>query len=337
MNYLIFNIIFSILLLPVSFFCSFWIFREALNTAGITFREFLNHFSDSNAPVGKKQLEKNQKRIFYYLSEKSQKPEAIRKLLRLYGFSILPGIAALVLAQFSAISGNENKLKYAFIGNIILAFINAVVFLAGKIYRRKNPLNEKEAELLDVKRKRERENGRNFNVKNIIVYVAVGLFFAAVLFIFGSVFFGVAQNHLKNNDSQSYTQEADFHIVHSVLNSKGFETANIPTTYWMYDEDKINFVCAGIKADIIFEYYEYADGETTDEVYRHIVYDIFSEANAELYAEYENEIKTGGKMFLFAENGVSNVVLYKNNTVIFSCFPENTNEIYDILTMLGYI
>lgn len=41
-----FNIVFSILLLPINLFCSSWMFQEALKLSGMTFREFLNHLQD---------------------------------------------------------------------------------------------------------------------------------------------------------------------------------------------------------------------------------------------------------------------------------------------------
>ena len=120
MDTLEFNIIVSILLVPINLFCSFWIFKEALNQAGVTFGEALRHFS--NKPLvgtSRTRLQKNQRRIFHYLAEKAEDPEQIRKLLRWYGISTLPGLAALILAEFGIIIPFANKEQYIFAGNII--------------------------------------------------------------------------------------------------------------------------------------------------------------------------------------------------------------------------
>ena len=50
--------------------------------------------------------------------------------------------------------------------------------------------------------------------------------------------------------------------VNTNLNERRFETANIPTTYWSYAENNLENVCAGVKGDTKFEFYEYTDGET---------------------------------------------------------------------------
>ncbi len=61
--------------------------------------------------------------------------------------------------------------------------------------------------------------------------------------------------------------------VKGLLEEKGFNTVNMPTSYWFFDEDKLLYVASGEKGESKVEFYEYSDGETTDGVYNRISYD----------------------------------------------------------------
>ena len=86
---------------------------------------------------------------------------------------MLPGLAALILAEYTAISQHADKTRIAFWGNIILLIINLVLLIAGKIYRKNNPLDEETTEMLEQARAREREKGGR-KVRNIIAYTLLG-------------------------------------------------------------------------------------------------------------------------------------------------------------------
>ena len=75
----ILNIVFSIILLPVNFCCAFWIFREAMNLTGMTFKEFLNFTSDLNLPGASvpRGLQKRQRFLVSFFREKKLRPTKI--------------------------------------------------------------------------------------------------------------------------------------------------------------------------------------------------------------------------------------------------------------------
>lgn len=338
MTELSFNIIFSIVLLPANFCCSFWIFREVLNLAGITFREFLNtpHVPFGSGRFG---LKRRQRFIYRFFNERSSEPEKSRKLLNLYGVSTLPGLAALILAGYGAMSNHLDKVKIVFIGNLILMLINIGLVFAGRIYRRNHPLDEKTTEILEAKRIKEKEKGGESRKKNIIVYAVVGAFFMAVLIGFNLGIAGVLSNiqSISGGKEVADTKSISFDDVNTVLLEKGFETANVPTTYWFYDENKLVNVTAGIKGNIKFEFYEYTDGETTDGVYNSISYNISQGMEFSGRTEHETDLAGGGKMFTVTQNRVYSLVLYKNNTVIYAHSPKTSNKIHEVLTQIGYL
>lgn len=146
--------------------------------------------------------------------------------------------------------------------------------------------------------------------------------------------------HLRNSSSNQsekiISEKVDATVVNTILSERGFETANIPTTYWFIDESKLRYVVSGIKENTAFEFYEYTDGETTDGVYNSISYDISQDLEPIERESYETELQNGGKIFSFIEGEIHSVVMYKDNIVIYAYSSQEQNEIQDILTELGY-
>lgn len=178
-----------------------------------------------------------------------------------------------------------------------------------------------------------------YKVRNIIVCAFVIILFLG-LTIRGNFFNSNANRLPKENVKQTdkaIIGKVSFTDVHTILSERGFETANIATTYWFYDENKLKNVVSGIKEDMAFEFYEYTDGETTDGVYNRISYDISQDMEQSEREKHETRLQGGGKMFTLTEGGVNSVVIYKNNTVIYANSPETESEIRDILAELGYL
>ena len=323
----ILNIVFSIILLPVNFCCAFWIFREAMNLTGMTFKEFLNftsriHFPSSSAH---RNLQKRQRFLVAFFREKSSDPKKSIRLLWTFGICTLPGAAALALAVYCAI--DPEHLKYAFIGNLILVLINIGLVIWKKIYRNNHPLDLAMAEKLEAKHSKEKEEGKKNRRKNIIVYSLVGAFFFGILLFFMFLYIGYS-NH---SDSISRDEAA------VVLNGRGYETANIPVTYWELDENKLMYVCAGIKGEDKFEFYEYSDDETTDLVYNQISYRVSPDMEPSERGKHETELPGGNKMFTAVVDGVYHLVMYQGNTVVYAYSPDSLDEINDILIQIGYL
>lgn len=330
------HMIFSILLMPFNFYCSFWIFQEVLKLAGITFREFLGRTSHISFSGGREGVGRRQRFLLRFFAAISPEPEKSKKILKLYGISTYPGLAALVLAAYAAVS---NQVTHVVIGNLILLLINLGLLAARRIYRSKHPLDERTAEMLEAKRTAEKAEGGTFRFKHIIVYTIVGALLLTALIGFHLGLAGVAENLRSAQSTEQTTppQKITFRDVNTILRSRGFETANIPTTYWFYDENKLANVTSGIKGDTKFEFYEYAGSETTGEVYNRISYDITQDMEFKEHSEHEAALTNGGNLFTITQNGVSSFVLYQNNTVIYAYSPEDASEIHDILREIGYV
>ncbi|WP_195976178.1 hypothetical protein [Hydrogeniiclostridium mannosilyticum] len=336
----ILNIIFSIILIPVNLCCAFWLFREAMNLTGMTFKEFLMFTSDVNleGASSQRRMQKRQRFLVAFFREKSSDPQKSLRLLWIFGICTLPGAAAMALAVYAAL--NPENLKYAFIGNLILVFINVILVIYGKFYRKNHPLDEILAERLVEKRSRETAEGRKNRRKNIIVYSLVGAFFFGILLFFMLLIAGVDFTHIGTHGlsgKPSYSSSISRENVNAVLKEKGYETAEIPVTYWDIDENKLMYVCAGVKGDSKFEYYEYNNGETIDLVYNQISYNISPDMEPTERKKHETELSNDNKMFTIAVDGVYYLVLYQGNMLIYAYSPESLDEINDILIKLGYL
>ena len=334
MNYQILSIIFSIILLLVNFCCAFWLFQEAMNLTGMTFKEFIETTSSEVASLstGRHRLPKTQRFFVRFFKEKSSDPQKSIRLLWTFGICTLPGLVALSIAEYAAM--NIDKLKYAFVGNFILVVINIALAIWGKIYRNNNPLDNSTAEKLNTKRMLEKEDRRRNRGKNIIVYTLVGAFFLGLLFFFMMQIAGVTQPQQQQSQQTAIVTHGD---LITLLNEKGYETANIPTTYWDIDEEKLLHVAAGIKGNSKFEFYGYSDDETVDLVYDQIVYQTVPDLEASERESYETSLSGGNKMFTIVIDGIHYLVMYRNDTVIYAYSSDSLDEINEILADIGYL
>ena len=217
----ILNLVFSIILLPVNFCCAFWLFREAMNLTGMTWKEFLSLTSGKVfAGPPYRRLRKKQRFLVTFFREKSSDPQKSIQLLWTFGICTLPGLAALHLAIFYA--KNPDDLQYAFIGNLILVLVNIALVIWGKYYRKNQPIDGEIAKKLKAKYSKEKEEGKKRRVKNIVIYSIVGAVFLGILLFFMLLIAGASA---PNN---SISQED----VAIVLNERGYQTAEVPVTYW---------------------------------------------------------------------------------------------------------
>ena len=182
---------------------------------------------------------------------------------------------------------------------------------------------------------KEKEYGRKKRAKNIIVYSLVGAFFLGILLFFMMGISGISQSRQYQQSQQTVISiHAD---LTTLLNEKGYETANIPTTYWEIDENKLLHVAAGVKGDSKFEFYGYSDDETVDLVYNQIVYLTAPELENSERESHETSLPDGNRMFTIVIDGVYYLVMYRNDTVIYAYSPDSLNEINEILTGIGYL
>lgn len=360
MNELVFNIVFSILLLPVYFLCSAWMLKEAFSLTGITFREYQNQiyrreteeleFTDEppvytdpeDIELSRKtqNMDASSRELMFFLKDHSSDPQQSFRLIKAYSKCSSLGFAAFLLAQYTAISRSPDKLKIALFGNIILLVLNLGLLFAGKIYRTKHPLDEMTAEKLRVKHIRGKEEKKRVRIRNIVIYCLVGLlFFGGLLYVDLSMagVFSTPQKQVPQSTAITQQIKISQHKVHTVLTERGFETANIPTTYWSYDENKLQNVCAGVKDGIKFEYYEYSDGETTDLVYNSITYSVSMDMQPSERERFETKLPDGNRIFTALIDGVYQLCIYKDNTVVYAYSESGLDEINSILYELGYL
>ena len=121
------------------------------------------------------------------------------------------------------------------------------------------------------------------------------------------------------------------------MHERGYETYEIPVTYWELDENKLMYVCAGVKGEDKFEFYEYSDVETTDLVYNQISYRVSPDMEPSEREKHETELPGGNKMFTAVVDGVYHLVMYQGNTVVYAYSPDSLDEINDILIQIGYL
>lgn len=325
------NIVFSIILLPVNVFSAFWLFREALNLADMTLGEFVEKNYFKTVHIRRHRQRKLWKILTEFFYKNSSDPEKSLRFTKTFGLCTLLGLASLSLAVYCAI--DKRHLKYAFIGNIILLALNVVIVIWGEIYRKNNSVKISTEENFRKKRK---YVGKK-NLKNIIVYSLVGVFLLSILLFFMmgiTSIFNSNQNSNKSSYRSAISIQSD---LITMLSEKGFETANVPTTYWEIDENKLEHVAAGVKGNSKFEFYGYSDSETVDSVYNRIVYLTAPEMEISERENHETSLSDGNKVFTAVVDNVYYLVMYRNDTVIYAYSHGSLNEINDILTKIGYL
>ena len=325
----ILNLVFSIILLPVNFCCAFWLFREAMNLTGMTWKEFLSLTSGKFfAGPPYRRLRKKQRFLVTFFREKSSDPQKSIQLLWTFGICTLPGLAALHLAIFYA--KNPDDLQYAFIGNLILVLVNIALVIWGKYYRKNQPIDGEIAKKLKAKYSKEKEEGKKRRVKNIVIYSIVGAVFLGILLFFMLL---IAGSSAPNN---SISQED----VAIVLNERGYQTAEVPVTYWDIEENSLMYVCAGVKGENKFEFYEYSeygDEKTAEQAYRQILYRVAPEMEPSEWEKHEAELPSGNRIFTAVIDGIYHLVVFGENTLIYAYSPDSLDEINEILIQLGYL
>lgn len=326
-----FCIAFSILLVPINFCCSFWLFKEALNLTAMTVREFVKD-NYLKIPIGKGSIHRRRKThrfIVNFFNEKSSDAQKSIRLMRFFGCCTLLGLPALMLAFYSAIS--VKYLDYILIADLILFAANVIIFIEGRIYIKNNPLDPSAEETLSLKRAEE----GSLNFKSIIIYILVALIFFGFLFFMMTAISKI----VTFNQTQETTESASFvrQDLVSLLDENGYETANVPTTFWKLDERKLLDVAAGVKEGGKFEFYSYIDGETVDLVYNQILYQTTSEFENKEREKYETKLSNRSKIFEVEIDEIYYLVMYKNNTVIYAFSKNSPDEIHDILKSIGYL
>ena len=321
--------LFSFLLVPWYLYCTAWIGGELFALSGMTFWEFVQKGQDRVPMATSHHLSRKRRNraVLALLMETRSDPEETRRLFRRYCYSTLPGFLAFVPSLIPGMWGNW---QVFLVWDVVLFLVGLVIKAQGRGYRRKHRLDPLQEEKLEARQRR--QNKTFFTGKSLVVYGLVGLFFLGMFVVIvtgGGQMFSIWSNQ------QSVAP--DFYDVHEVVYEAGFETANIPTTYWRYEEQKLGNVVSGLKDGAGFEYYEYYDDETVDLVYNQICSDIAPEMTAQPREEWSQSLPNGGERCTLTRDGVTYEVLYWGNTVVYAYAPEGSEEITDLLVKLRYI
>lgn len=328
MNILLLEV-FSFLLIPWYLYCTAWIGGELFALSGLTFWEFVQKGQDRVPMATSHHLSRKRRNraVLALLMETSSDPEETRRLFRRYCYSTLPAFLTFIPSLIPGMWGNW---KIFLVWDVVLFLAGLVIKAQGRGYRRKHRLDPLQEEKLEARQRR--QNKTFFTGKSLVVYGLFGLFFLGMFVVIvtgGGQMFSIWSNQ------QSVAP--DFYDVHEVVYEAGFETANIPTTYWRYEEQKLGNVVSGLKDGAGFEYYEYYDDETVDLVYNQICSDIAPEMTAQPREEWSQSLPNGGERCTLTRDGVTYEVLYWGNTVVYAYAPEGSEEITDLLVELNYI
>lgn len=320
---------FSFLLIPWYLYCTAWIGRELFAMSGMTFWEFFQKGQDRVPTATSHHHSRNRRNaaILSLLLETSRDREETLRLFKRYCYSTSPAFLTFVPSLIPGMWGNW----WVSLGwNVILFLAGLVIKAQGKGYREKHRLDPLQEEELEARQRR--QNKAHFTKKGLVVYGLVGLYF---LGLFVVIITGGGQIFRAGDNQQRVAP--DFYDVHEAVSDAGFETANIPTTYWRYEEQKLGNVVSGLKDGAGFEYYEYYDDETVDLVYNQICSDIAPEMTAQPREEWSQSLPNGGERCTLTRDGVTYEVLYWGNTVVYAYAPEGSEEITDLLVKLRYI
>lgn len=320
---------FSFLLIPWYLYCTAWIGRELFALSGMTFWEFVQKGQDRVPTATSHHHSRNRRNavILSLLLETSRDREETLRLFKRYCYSTSPAFLTFVPSLIPGMWGNW----WVSLGwNVILFLAGLVIKAQGKGYREKHRLDPLQEEELEARQRR--QNKAHFTKKGLVVYGLVGLYF---LGLFVVIITGGGQIFRAGDNQQRVAP--DFYDVHEAVSDAGFETANIPTTYWMYEEKKLGNVVSGLKDGAGFEYYEYYDDETVDLVYNQICSDISPLLTSLAREEWSKPLAYGGEKFMLIQDGVTYYVLCWGNTVVYAHAPEGSEEITDLLVKLRYI
>lgn len=320
---------FSFLLIPWYLYCTAWIGRELFALSGMTFWEFFQKGQDRVPTATSHHHSRNRRNaaILSLLLETSRDREETLRLFKRYCYSTSPAFLTFVPSLIPGMWGNW----WVSLGwNVVLFLAGLVIKAQGKGYREKHRLDPLQEEELEARQRR--QNKAHFTKKGLVVYGLVGLYF---LGLFVVIITGGGQIFRAGDNQQRVAP--DFYDVHEAVSDAGFETANIPTTYWMYEEKKLGNVVSGLKDGAGFEYYEYYDDETVDLVYNQICSDIAPEMTAQPREEWSQSLSHGGEKFTLTRDGMTYYVLYWGNTAVYAYAPEGREEITNLLEELHYI
>lgn len=328
MNFFLLELV-SFLLIPWYLYCTAWIGRELFALSGMTFWEFVQK-GEGRVPTATSSRHSRSRRnraVLSVLMETSRDQEETLRLFKRYCYSTLPAFLAFLPSLIPGLWGNW----WISLGwNVILFLAGLVIKAQGRGYREKHRLDPLQEEELEARQRR--QNKTFLTKKSLVVYGLVGLYF---LGLFVVIITGGGQIFRAGDNQQRVAP--DFYDVHEAVSDAGFETANIPTTYWMYEEKKLGNVVSGLKDGAGFEYYEYYDDETVDLVYNQICSDIAPEMTAQPREEWSQSLPNGGDRCTLTRDGVTYEVLYWGNTVVYAYAPEGSEEITDLLVELNYI
>lgn len=325
MNLLSFGMLLSMLLLPLNFLCTRWMHKRAFDLTGMTRWEYLKRtaqrepeealeFTDEpprytdleDLELSKKtaHMKISQRKLVFFIHEHSTNPKESFRLLKLANSCAFFGFAGILLLICAKLSHSPYKTTVILCCDAVLLLINLGIFAAGRIYNARHPLDGTLAEALRVKLEAEKSDRNKAYMKAITIFVAFLCFMGGLVYFIGAK---PTQNAVKSAPPAFYISVG---TVETALKQKGYETYEIPVTYWEYDEEKLVDVRAGVKDGSKFEFYDYSNGDTVDGVYNRIVYNLTADWEHTDRDAHQMDMPGGGKRFHAIIGGVHQLCVY---------------------------
>lgn len=330
MNFFLLEL-FSFLLIPWYLYCTAWIGRELFALSGMTFWEFVQK-GEGRVPTATSSRHSRSRRnraVLSVLMETSRDQEETLRLFKRYCYSTLPAFLAFLPSLIPGLWGNW----WISLGWDVALFLAGLVIKAqGQGYREKHRLDPLQEEELEARQRR--QNKTFLTKKSLVVYGLVGLFFLGMFVLIAS---GGGQIFRAQPTQSLGVDPPTMNDVDTMLYAMGFDTEDVSTSYWMYEESKLEQQVAGTTRDERFEFYVYSDDDGSLGAYNAICYDLTRDLEPDQRDAYEEPLPFGGEGFTYTKDGMTYYVLYWGNTVVYAHAPEGSEEITDLLVKLRYI
>lgn len=320
----------SVLMIPWYLYCTSWMFQELCALSGLTFWEFIEK-GQNRVPMAthsRRSRSRRTRAVLGVLLETSEDPEETQRLFRRYCYSTLPAAAAMFPISMVAVGG-QTWLPLVVDGAIFLLGL-VLKFQAGS-YRTRHPRNLQTEAKLEQRRAKDQKAYPMGKLAG--GYVVFGLFFLGMAAI---IFLGASGAFQRQSKPTTGVEPPTLHSVDTMLYAMGFETEDVSTSYWMYEESKLEQQVAGTTLDERFEFYVYSNDDSSLGAYNAICYDLTRDLEPDQRDAYEESLPFGGEGFTYTRDGITYYVLCWENTVVYAYAPEGGERISNMLEGLEY-
>lgn len=312
------------------------IFKKMFEISGCTYKQMLSDLKN-DIPSSTRSGRALGERIFLgYLLQTSGNADATKKLFRLFESATALPIFPFMVIVLSFTIFQSVKTVFLPIGISVIAVTDIVFTVLYFYYKKCYPLSSFAIDRIEENLAYERIVNHKSKITRILKNTALAVVMIVFAVQINNYIFKLSADENYNNSQIQYSyKDLDYNTVIEALASENYDIESRAVSYKFIDTQKLKCSACGIKDDIVFEFYQYTDDETVDLVYDQLCFNVLRCANSDNYEE--TDISYNGKMFTFSNEGITYIVVYKNNTVVFSFEPEGSDEIINLLYKIGYL